>query len=67
MVTLILLLTTVYTTEEKIQMVLLYLDKHMSLCQKVRNYDLANHNIIGRLVKQYKETGPIIETKIYFS
>lgn len=30
----------VYTTEEKIQIVLLYLDRHMGVRQIVREYDL---------------------------
>ena len=54
---------TVYSTDEKIQIVLLYLDKHMSLSQIARDYDLANHHVIDRWVKQYQETGTIVETR----
>ena len=54
---------TVYSTEEKIQIVLLYLDKHMSLRQIARDYDLANNHVIDRWVKQYKETGTIVENR----
>ena len=53
----------VYTTEEKIKIVLLYLDRHMGQAQIVREYDLANPDVLYRLVKQYKETGTIVETR----
>ncbi len=53
----------VYTTEEKIQIALLYLDHHMGVIQIVREYDLANKDVLHRWVKQYKETGTIIETR----
>ena len=53
----------VYTTEEKIQMVLLYLDRHMSSRQIAREYDLANHHVLDRWVKQYKEAGTIVEKR----
>ena len=53
----------VYTTEEKIQIALLYLDHHMGVSQIVREYDLANKDVLYRWVKQYKETGTIIETR----
>ena len=53
----------VYTTEEKIKIVLLYLDRHMSSRQVVREYDLANEHVLNRWVKQYKETGTIVEKR----
>ncbi len=53
----------VYTCEEKIQIVLLYLDHHMGTHEIVRKYDLANKNVLYRWVKQYKETGTIVETR----
>lgn len=53
----------VYTTEEKIQIVLLYLDRHMGVTQIVRDFDLANDGVLYRWVKQYKETGTIIEKR----
>ena len=54
---------TVHTTEEKLQIVLLYLDHHMGQTQIVREYDLADHNVLHRWVKQYKETGTIVEKR----
>lgn len=53
----------VYTNEEKIQIVLLYLDRHMSVNQIVREFDLADNKVLSRWVKQYKETGTIVETR----
>lgn len=53
----------VHTLEEKIQIVLLYLDRHMGVTQIVRDFDLANDGVLYRWVKQYKETGTIIEKR----
>ena len=53
----------VYTTEEKIQIALLYIDHHMGTQEIVRKYDLANKNVLYRWVKQYLETGTIVETR----
>lgn len=53
----------VYTTEEKIQIALLYIDQHMGTNEIVRRYDLANHDVLYRWVKQYKETGTIVEKR----
>ena len=53
----------VYTNEEKIQIVLLYLDRHMGASQIVREYDLANYNVLYRWVKQYNESGTIVEMR----
>ena len=53
----------VYTTEEKLQIVLLYLDHHMGYSQIIREYDLSTHGVLDRWIKQYKETGTIIETR----
>lgn len=53
----------VYTNEEKIQIVLLYLDRHISMSQIVREYDLANNMVLYRWVKQYRETNTIVETR----
>lgn len=53
----------VYTTEEKIQIALLYIDHHMGTYEIVRKYDLADNKVLYRWVKQYKETGTIIETR----
>lgn len=53
----------VYTTEEKIQIVLLYLDRHMGVNQIVREYDLSNKHVLYRWVEQYRETGKIVEKR----
>ena len=54
---------TVHTTEEKIQIVLLYLDHHMRTYEIVRKYDLANQHVLYRWVQQYRETGTIVEKR----
>ena len=51
----------VYTTEEKIQIVLLYLDHHLSTTQIVKEYDLAKRDVLYGWVKKYKETGTIFD------
>lgn len=53
----------VYTTDEKIQIVLLYIDRHMSGSQIIKEYDLANNHVLDRWVKQYLETGTIVEKR----
>ena len=53
----------VYTTEEKIQIVLLYIDHHMGTYEILRKYDLANNHVLQRWVKQYLETGTIVEKR----
>lgn len=53
----------VYTTEEKIQIALLYIDHHMGVRQIVREYDLANDKVLYRWVQQYLETGKIVEKR----
>ena len=53
----------VYNTEEKIQIALLYIDQHMTAIQIVREYDLANKNVLYRWAKQYLETGTIVEKR----
>ena len=52
-----------YTIEEKNQIVLLYLDHHMSAIQIVRTYDLAGDKILYRWVKQYREYGTCVDNR----
>lgn len=52
-----------YSIEEKNQIVLLYLDRHMGLMEIVRKYDLANDHVLYRWVKQYREYGTCIEKR----
>ena len=53
----------VYTNEEKIQIALLYIDHHMSVIEIVSKYDLSNRHVLYGWVKQYLETGTIVETR----
>lgn len=52
-----------YTIEEKNQIVLLYLDHHMSAIQIVRAYDLAQEITLHRWVKQYREHGTCVDNR----
>lgn len=54
---------TKYTNEEKEKIVLLYLNHEMGTTQIVREFNLANNNVLYRWVKQYKEFGKIFETR----
>ena len=53
----------VYTTDEKIQIALLYIDNHMGIYEIVRKYDLSDNKVLHRWVKQYLETGTIVEKR----
>ena len=53
----------IYTTEEKIQIALLYIDNHIGIYEIVRKYDLADNKVLHRWVKQYLETGTIVEKR----
>ena len=52
-----------YTNEEKEKIVLLYLNQEMGPTQIVRQFDLADPNVLYRWVKIYKKYGYIIETR----
>ena len=51
----------VYTIEEKNQIVLLYLDHHMGVTQIVREFDLGSDSVLYRWIKQYRETGTVVD------
>ncbi len=53
----------VYSTEEKIQIALLFIDRHMGAYEIVRKYDLADCKVLYRWSKQYLETGTIVEKR----
>ena len=53
----------VYSIEEKNQIVLLYLDKHIGMTQLVRDYDIAGRSVIQRWVKQYLENGTCLDDR----
>ena len=42
-----------YSIDEKNQIVLLYLDRHMGVAEIVRRYDLAHDTILYRWVNPY--------------
>lgn len=52
-----------YTIEEKNQIVLLYLDRHMGPRRIVKEYDLANLNTLYKWVRKYKEFGTCIDRR----
>ena len=52
-----------YTNEEKVKIVLLYLNHEMGTTQIVREFNLACNKVLSRWVKQYKEFGKIFETR----
>lgn len=53
----------VYTIEEKNQIVLLYLDKHIGMTQLVREYDISNRSVLRHWVKQYQEYGTCVDDR----
>ena len=52
-----------YTIEEKNQIVLLYLDRHMGVTEIVIKYDLADKKTLFRWSKQYKEFGTCVDRR----
>ena len=52
-----------YTTKEKEEIALLYINNEMGATQIVKEFNLANNNVLYRWVKQYKEFGKIFETR----
>ena len=52
-----------YSIDEKNQIVLLYLDRHMGVAEIVRRYDLAHDTILYRWVNQYKQYGTCVDNR----
>ena len=52
-----------YTTKEKEEIALLYINNEMGATQIAKEFNLANNNVLYRWVKQYKEFGKIFETR----
>ncbi len=52
-----------YTTKEKEEIALLYINNEMGATQIVKEFNLANNNVLYRWVKQYEEFGKIFETR----
>ena len=51
----------VYSIEEKNQIVLLYLDKHIGVAQLIREYDLGSDSVLYHWIKQYRENGTVVD------
>ena len=51
----------VYSIEEKNQIVLLYLDKHIGVTQLIREYDLGSDSVLYHWIKQYRENGTVVD------
>jgi len=52
-----------YSIEEKNQIVLLYIDQHMSYQEITREYQLSGNGILSVWVKQYREKGSCIDNR----
>ncbi len=53
----------VFTIVEKNQLVLLYLDNHMSVMEIVRKYQLGNKSDLYKWIKQYREHGTCVDLR----
>jgi transposase-like protein len=53
----------VFSIEEKNQIVLLYLDRHMSRQQIVDMYDIGSKSVLHRWIKQYEEYGTCVDRR----
>lgn len=47
----------VFSIEEKNQIVLLYLDRHMGISQILREFDVSSSSVLRRWINQYREYG----------
>lgn len=52
-----------YTIDEKNQIVLLYLDRHKSYYEIVREYGLSSDSMLTKWVRQYKEFGTCVDRR----
>ena len=52
-----------FTIEEKNEIVLLYLDKHMGRAEIMRNYDVSSFSVLHRWIQQYKEFGTCVDRR----
>jgi len=53
----------VFSIEEKNQIVLLYLDRHIGISQILREYDISSDSVFYRWVKQYNEFGTCVDRR----
>jgi transposase-like protein len=52
-----------FTIEEKNQIVLLYLDQHLSFNQIIRTFNIVSHSVFDRWIKQYREYGTCVDNR----
>ena len=52
-----------YFIDEKNQIVLLYLDRHMGVTEIVRRYDISKDTTLYRWVNQYKQYGTCVDNR----
>ena len=52
-----------YSIEEKNQIVLLYLDRHMGREELIRTYDIASRSTLHRWINQYRKYGTCIDER----
>ena len=52
-----------YSIEEKNQIVLLYLDRHMGREELIRTYDIASKSTLHRWINQYRKYGTCIDKR----
>lgn len=53
----------VFSIEEKNQIVLLYLDKHMGAMEIVRKYGIGSRSDLYKWVNQYRENGTCVDNR----
>ncbi len=53
----------VFSIEEKNQIVILYLDRHMSRAEIVREYKIAGKSVLHRWIEQYREYGTCVDRR----
>lgn len=53
----------VFSIEEKNQIVLLYLDRHIGITQILREYDISSDSVFYRWVRQYNEFGTCVDRR----
>ena len=52
-----------FNIDEKNQIVLLYMDQHMSLSGIIREYEIPYNNLILRWIRQYREFGTCVDRR----
>jgi transposase-like protein len=51
----------VFSIEEKNQIVLIYLDRHMGRAELMRTYDISSFSVLHRWITQYKKYGTCVD------